>query len=238
MPPRRKRISVVAPLAASLLALAGAAHAQVGPPAVLTLTGPLTLRARLENGREHGCSLSHESVSVEADLELLVDAAGRASLHLVGAVLRVSGPSRGAWRAGDHDVSSMTELDEVRWTGAGRLDASGAGLDLDFVNREGSTLRIDGFGRAPLPPPVRSTRAVAASCRGVDRDVLPAVRSDGETATSMALVECGFPAGLPDPLERYLDAGASVVFGAGAGIRTITDQMAWAGTTTELRRVD
>lgn len=221
-----------------LTALAGAARAQVVSPAVTTLAGPLALRAHIEGDREHGCSRSHESVGIEAGVELSVDAAGRASVRLLGNVMRVSGPSLGAWRAGDHDVSSVTELHDVRWTGTARLDATAAALELDLTGREGAELRYAGLvalGSVPFPAPVASAVAVHATCRKVDRDVLPATRADGEVATSMALVECSFASGLPDPLERYLDASASVVMGAGPGVRTLTNDGMWGATTSELR---
>jgi hypothetical protein len=225
--------------AAILLSLlAAGAAAQVAPADVGPLTPPLALTGRVESSREHGCSRSHESVGADADLALEIDAAGQASLRLVGQVYRVSGPSFGAYRAGDHDFSTLTDRFETRWSGVARLDASGTSLSLDLTAREGATIRWTGPGSLPLPPAVTSTVSITTACTKVSRDVFPPTWSEHEVASPVTVLACAFAGAMPDPLDRFLDEGAEVAFAAGLGVRTVADDHMWGASTTILRHAE
>lgn len=218
----------------ALALLAGtAAEAQVGSAAVHGLAGALSLRGRIESSSAHGCSRSHASTSVEADLELVVGATGAASLHLAATESRVFGPSLGAFRAGDHDFSYTTQLYDTRWNGRARHDLRTGELTIDFSHREHAELLLSGLGTAPLPPAVASAIAVRATCRVEDRDLLPSEAAVGEVARPTLLAVCTFTSGVPAPLDGYTTG--EIVLGAGRGVRTVTHDPEWGSSVVALR---
>lgn len=218
------RRSALLPLAL-IVGLASLARADAQGVAVRATSFPLALSMRLDASGEHGCSQSYASSSEDATVHLSIDAAGVALLALDRTAHRTFGPSFGRWQEGERDVSHTTERLARRWYG--RASAAGSGFEVRFDRVAGARVEYQGYGDVPLPPLAPGPATLRLACRVENADVYgapppswpPERAADGETPTSIPLVRCAFPDGLPDDFGALARAGAELVLGAGTGVQ-------------------
>ncbi len=210
---------------ALIVGLASLARADAQGVAVRATSFPLALSMRLDAGGEHGCSQSYASSSEDATVHLSIDAVGNALLALDRTARRTFGPSFGRWQQGDREVSHTTERVARRWHG--RATAAGSAFEVRFDRVEGARVHYQGYGDMPLPPLAPEPGALRIACRVENADVYGAVSASwpphlpaqGEAPTSIPLVRCAFPDGLPDDFGALAQAGAELVLGLGAGVQ-------------------
>lgn len=216
-----------------VLAMLAPAHAQVGAPAVGSLALPLVLSATLERSSAMGCSQSFQSSSGTAQVQLTVDANGAARFTLEGDYGTTTGPSRGRYRAGDHEVSHIREVHRSLWSGTATPHAGSLLVTFDHV--AAAEMRTSGFGTLPLPAPTVQPFTGQLLCHLEQVGVLPAVAAAGEVSTQIDLVRCAWAGTPPAPFDRYADSDPFALGSAGGVQNRLDDPMWSVGPTHEVR---
>lgn len=139
--------------------------------------GPLTYSLDLEIDHEHGCSQSHQSTGVSAELRLEISAGNEATLTMHLDSTSVMGPSFSKFQQGDQDFTTTYIEEQSAWTGT--VKRSGSRFSISFEWIETASYEVYGYG-GELPPAVKSHSSLTLLCAMSSRPVYPAV-AEGES---------------------------------------------------------
>lgn len=151
---------------------------KVEPPAAKPAAGTgeaLTYSLDLEIDNEHGCSQSHESTGVDAELVLQVSPDDEATLTLHLHSTSVFGPSFSKFQQGENDFYTTYSEEQSVWTGTAKR--SGSRISIAFDHVETSSYEVHGYG-GELPPPVGSTSSLTLLCTTSTVPVYAALEED------------------------------------------------------------